>query len=252
MLRTTMSWMKTLSGANLRILSAAAMLCSVVIPNAAAQNPAKTPNTSLSGFWELRFDSANVPPAPLTAAIAAEDPTVQFKHDQDAIRWCHFLGVPYVMGVSPIDIVQNINGKEILITTSVRNPSRHIYTDGRQHVNPDLFDPVSGGNSIGHWDGDTLVVDTTGFSSEGVTRIPGGGRRTPDSHLVERFRLVEGGNRLSVVSTWEDTKVFQRPHTYEMRYYRAPKGTEPREFDCNASDDARAKYLLGPPGAASK
>jgi hypothetical protein len=207
---------------------------------------------SLSGFWEIRFDSANVPPATLTPAMTSEDPSVQFKHDQEAVRWCHFFGVPYVMGVSPIDIVQNINGKEILITTPVRNPSRHIYTDGRSHVSADVFDPVSGGNSIGRWDGDTLIADTVGFSSEGITRIPGGGRRTPDSHLVERFRLLDAGARLSVVSTWEDPKIFQKPHTYEMRYYRAPKATEPREFDCNASDDARTKYLLGPPGGASK
>ena len=129
---------------------------------------------------------------------------------------------------------------------------RMIYTDGRTHVSAETFDPVSGGNSIGHWEGETLIVDTIGFSSEGVTRIPGGGRRTPDSHLVERFRLLDGGNRLSVVFTWEDPKVFQKPHTYEFRYYRAPKGTEPREYDCNASDEARAKYLLGSPGSASK
>ena len=223
-----------------------------MVQYATAQGAAHAGGASLSGFWELRFDSANVPPAALTPAMATEDPGVQFKHDQEAIRWCHFMGVPYIMGVSPIDIVQNINGKEILITTPVRNPSRHIYADGRTHVNADVFDPVSDGNSIGHWEGDTLLVDTIGFSSEGVTRIPGGGRRTPDSHLVERFRLVDGGNRLSVVSTWEDPKIFQKPHTYEMRYYRAPKGTEPREFDCNSADEARAKYLLGPPGGASK
>ena len=142
---------------------------------------AQTPN--LSGFWELRFDSRNVPPAPLTAAMAAEDRGVQFKLDTTAIRWCHFFGVPYMMEGSTIDILQNLNGKEIAITSALRNPTRHIYTDGRGHVNPDTFDPVSNGHSIGHWEGDTLVVDTVGFSNEGITGIPGGGRRTPDSHL---------------------------------------------------------------------
>ena len=244
---------RTLSGIGVRAIALwVAAVCPVFVHNATAQNAGRGSTPTLSGFWELRFDSANVPPATLTAAMAAEDPAVQFKHDMNAVRWCHFLGLPYVMGVSPIDIVQNLNGKEVLITTPVRNPSRHIYTDGRTHVSAETFDPVSGGNSIGHWEGDTLIVDTIGFSSEGVTRIPGGGRRTPDSHLVERFRLLDGGNRLSVVFTWEDPKVFQKPHTYEFRYYRAPKGTEPREYDCNASDEARAKYLLGSPGSASK
>ncbi len=240
-----------ISGMSMRLAGlCAAVLCPLIVQNAMAQSATHAP--SLSGFWEIRFDSANVPPASLTAAIASEDPRIQFKHDQEAVRWCHFFGVPFVMNVSPIDIIQDTSGKEVLITSSVRNPSRHIYTDGRTHVSAETFDPVSGGNSIGHWEGDALIVDTVGFSNEGITRIPGGGRRTPDSHLVERFRLLDGGARLSVVSTWDDPKVFQKPHTYEMRYYRAPKGTEPREFDCNASDEARAKYLLGAPGGASQ
>ena len=204
-----------------------------------------------SGFWELRFDSINAPPAALTAPIASEDPAVQFKHDMYEARWCHFFGLPYVMLQSPIDILQNINGKEVIISTPLRNPSRHIYTDARTHVNPDIFDPVASGHSIGHWEGDTLVVDTVGFSDEGVTRIPGGGRRTQASHLVERFRLIDA-DRLSIVSTWDDAKIFAKPHTYEVRYFRSPKFTELREFDCNASDEARGKYLLEPPGSQRK
>jgi hypothetical protein len=205
------------------------------------------PTPNLSGFWELHFDSRNVPPASLTPAMAAEDPSAQFKLDMKAIRWCHFLGVPYVMEGATIDILQNLNGKEILIASSLRSPARHIYTDGRGHVNPDTFDPVSNGHSIGKWDGETLVVDTVGFSTEGITGIPGGGRRTPDSHLVERYRLLDGGSRLSVIFTWEDPKVFAKPHTYEFRYYRSPKGTEARELDCSAADEERAKFLTEVP-----
>jgi len=164
-----------------------------------------------------------------------------------AIRWCHFLGVPYVMEGSAIDILQNVNGKEIVVTSSLRSPARHIYTDGRAHVNPETFDPVSNGHSIGKWDGETLVVDTVGFSTEGLTGIPGGGRRTPDSHLVERYSLLDDGRRLSVIFTWEDQKVFSKPHTYEFRYYKSPKGSEARELDCSASDEERAKFLTERP-----
>lgn len=211
---------------------------------------AELPN--LSGYWELHFDSKNVPPADLTPALAAEDRSVQFNSDMKAIRWCHFFGVPYVMDTSPIDILQDLSGKEIIIATQVRNPARHIYTDGRGHVNPDVFDPLANGHSIGHWEGNTLVVDTIGFSNEGVTDIPGGGRRTPDSHLTERYHLLDGGNVLSVVFTWQDPRVFQKPHIYEYRYYRALKSAEAREYDCNASDESRAKFLLEAPGATLK
>ena len=221
-------------------LTAMAALCAAGL---LAQVPAK-PN--LSGFWELRFDSRNVPPASLTrAALAAA--SQQSAHDTHAIRWCYKFGVPYLMELSPIDIVQNMSGQEVAITFPVRGPSRHIYTDGRPHVKEEIFDPASNGDSIGRWEGATLVVDTAGFSDEGVTRIPGGGRRTPTSHLVERYRLINPG-QLSVISTWEDSAVFSKPHTYEFHYYRAPKGAEAREFGCDASDEQRAKFLTGTPG----
>ena len=223
-----------------------------VLP-AAAQNANGTDHGSgaspnLSGYWELHFGSRNVPPASLKPEVATEDPAVQYKKDLTEIRWCHFMGVPYSMEGSPIDILQNRNGKEVIITSSLRTPARHIYTDGRSHVSPDTFDPVSNGHSIGHWEGDTLIVDTVGFSDEGLTRIPGGGRRTKTSHLVERYRLLAGGKRLSVTFTWEDPKIFARPHTYEFQYYRSPKGMEAREFDCDANDELRAKFLSGAPG----
>ena len=206
------------------------------------------PSPDLSGYWELHFDSRNVPPASLKAEAAAEDPAIQYKKDMTETRWCHFMGVPYSMEGSPIDILQNRNGKEIIITSSLRTPGRHIYTDGRSHVNPDIFDPVSSGHSIGHWEGDTLIVDTVGFSDEGLTRIPGGGRRTTTSHLVERYHLLDSGKHLSVTFTWEDPKIFAQPHTYEFRYYRSPKSMEAREFDCDANDAQRAQFLLRAPG----
>ena len=67
-------------------------------------------------------------------------------------------------------------------------------------------------------------MDTIGFDgAKGVTMIPGGGYRTSDSHLVERYRLLNGGTVLSVTFTWEDPKVFRTPHSYEFRYVRAPR-----------------------------
>jgi hypothetical protein len=51
-----------------------------------------------------------------------------------------------------------------------------------------------------------------------------------------------------VTFTWEDPNMFAKPHTYEFRYFRAPTGTEAREFECNASDEERTKFLTGTPG----
>ena len=93
----------------------------------------------------------------------------------------------------------------------------------------DIFDPSTSGDSIAHWEGDTLVADTIGFhSTRGVTSIPGGGYRTEKSHLVERYKLIQNGNVLSVTFTWTDPTVFAAPQTYEFRYYRLPAGYEAR------------------------
>jgi hypothetical protein len=207
--------------------------------NALALGAAAGPN--LSGLWELRFDSANVPPASLTSAMATENPSVQYQHDMNAIRWCHFMGVPYVMGVSPIDIVQNLNGKEVLITTPVRNPSRHIYTDGRQHANPETFDPVSGGNSIGHWEGDTLVVDTTGLNER--TWIDAAGHpHTEQLHVIERFTRV---NELILhyEATIADPGAYSKTWSTSWNILFHP-GMEPLEYICQ-ENNADLKHLVG-------
>ena len=115
----------------------------------------------------------------------------------------------------------------------------------------DTYDPQSNGHSIGHWEGDSLVVDTIGFSDRGVTSIPGGGIRTADSHLTERYRLLDGGRILSVVFAWEDPKIFLKPHVNEFRYYRAPAGTYAREYFCDSSNAERAKFLSEPPAVIS-
>jgi len=101
----------------------------------------------------------------------------------------------------------------------------------------------------GHWEGDTLVADTVGFNDRGATRIPGGGVRGPDSHLVERYRLLDGGARLSATFTWNDPKTFQKPHTYEFRYYRIKKINDPRILACDPGDQERARFVLGPDGS---
>jgi hypothetical protein len=200
----------------------------------------------LSGFWELRFDSENVPRAALTPAMAEADADAQAKRDMYAIRWCNHGGMPFLMGApSPLDIRQG--HIEVAIVSEAVSAARHIYVSGVGHPNMDTYDAQSNGHSIGHWGGDTLVVDTIGFSDKGVTSIPGGGIRTENSHLTERYRLLDGGKRLSVVFTWEDPKVFSKPHTYEFRYYRAPAGTYAREYFCDSSDPERARFLTEPP-----
>jgi hypothetical protein len=219
-----------------------ALLIYVCCNTSAQQHP------DISGFWELHYDSRNVPPAALNADTAARSAEI-VQHDQEAIRWCINLGVPFMMDDAyPIDIRQS----PTVIGMVARAPSsvRYIYTDARTHPAKEEYDPTTNGNSIGHWEGDTLVVDTIEFNDRGAVAIPGGGMRTPTSHLVERYRVLNGGQQLAVTFTWEDSAVFVRPHSYEFRYYRTSGITGPRVLGCNVNDKERAKFLTEPPPSA--
>jgi hypothetical protein len=207
------------------------------------------PTPDLSGFWELRYDSRNIPNASLTPAAANADKKAQAARDLYVIRWCNHVGVPFMMDDgSPIDIRQDKN--EIAITSQSNSPVRHIYTDGREHPSPDVFDATSLGNSIGEWKGDTLIVDTVGFNDVGLNAIPGGGYRSDNSHLIEQYKLTDDGRKLLVTFTWIDDKVFTKPHTYAFLYEKLPSSTTAREWLCDPMDGARARFLLDPPQPA--
>ena len=80
-----------------------------------------------------------------------------------AIRWCNWVGMPTTMDVGrPLNIRQG--AREIVIMAeSPVTPVRHLYLNRKTHIDKDIFDPTTSGDSIAHWEGDTLVVDTTGF-----------------------------------------------------------------------------------------
>jgi hypothetical protein len=90
---------------------------------------------------------------------------------------------------------------------------RVIPIDGSPHpVDPD---PTWMGDSIGHWEGDTLVVDTIAFNDK--TELPGGFRHTEALHVVERFRRVDF-DHLQWDVTIEDPNVFTKPWTMSRAF----------------------------------
>jgi len=150
--------------------------------------------------------------------------------------------MPFMMGHSAaLDIVQTSD--EILIIPEMPGV-RHIYIDGRPHPALDALEPSTVGHSIGRWEGDTLVVDTIGLVAGGG--VPGGGRRTPETHLLERYRLLEGGQRMSVTFTWQDPKIYVKPHTYEYIYYKDPAETYAFEEWCDSNDPLQRQSIVPP------
>ena len=87
------------------------------------------------------------------------------------------------------------------------NRIRRIFTDGRQH--PDDPDLTIHGHSVGHWEGDTLVVDTVGFTTD--TFLGNQGMRHSDKmRIVERFRLA-APDQLEVQTTITDPQALTKP-----------------------------------------
>jgi len=218
------------------------MACSAAV--AAAQGGAAS-HPDISGYWALGLDSFNIPPAALTAA-ARTVVEARRKKDVDAIRACTNIGMPALMNDGDtLDIRQSAS--VIGMVAKSQSSTRYVYTDGRKHPGADELEPTTNGHSIGRWDGATLLVDTVGFNDRGVTAIPGGGYRTLRSHLTEQYRLSADGKELVVTFTWNDPRVFQRPHSYAFRYYKVPSISEPRVSNCIANDAERARFLSEAP-----
>lgn len=197
----------------------------------------------LSGFWQIKVFTAAVPrtakltPQAMALLQASAREMASGKVIPYFSRWCNFVGMPFLMGQSPpINIVQGSD--EILILAEQNSAARHIYLDGRPHPAPTPLARTTDGHSVGRWQGEVLVVDTTNFSDNGAIGIPGGGYRTPTSHLVERFQLLSGGQSMQIESTWDDPNVFTEPHSYTSIYEKLPPDTYAYEDACDASDAA--------------
>ena len=104
-------------------------------------------------------------------------------------------------------------------------------TDGGLH--PADPDPTWMGDSIGHWEGDTLVVDTVGFNDK--TEISGY-RHTASLHMVERFRRPDY-NTIQYEATIDDPNVFVKPWTVSRGFALRPDLSKVDEFVCEHNPD---------------
>jgi hypothetical protein len=111
---------------------------------------------------------------------------------------------------------------------------RRIWTDGRPHVPDELANPSFSGDSIGHWEGDTLVVDTINIFPEAELYI--GGRVTAQTHVSERITRV--GDRMRIETVVEDPELFAQPWDY-TRWYDHEKGPPIDYNSCTEGDRAK-------------
>ena len=113
-----------------------------------------------------------------------------------------------------------------------------IYTDGRDHPPPQDRWPTHTGDSVGHWEGDTLVFDTLSLhsSESGNTLVDRTGLTLSDAaHIVTRMRLNEEGN-LEAEMTINDEKALTAPWVVTKEYRRLEEGTRVYDYACNENN----------------
>src|SRR5713101_8431879 len=147
---------------------------------------------------------------------------------------CTHAGVPgfHLYGFQPMFFVQT--PKEVVMIFSGDKQVRHVYLDVPHSANPK---PSWYGESVGHYEGDTLVVDTIGLNDRTFVdnfRTP----HTDKLHVVERFRLIDGGNTLEVAFAVDDPGAFYQPWSGTRNRHRVVNpNARPAEFDCAAFND---------------
>jgi hypothetical protein len=158
----------------------------------------------------------------------------------DPMARCLMSGVPRIT-VRPLPF-QIIQTKDLVaILYEVHHAFRVIPTDGRPH--PEDIEPSYMGDSVGRWEGDTLVVDVTGFNEK--TWLAGVGTvHSEQLHVVERYRRDTPDSIVYDV-TIEDPVVFTKPWRQQEILHLRP-GERIREYECieNNEDVLRIEKLL--------
>ena len=146
---------------------------------------------------------------------------------------CLPLGVPRAELISfPFKIVQTPG---LIVMMYEDNTRRQIYTDGRKLPNDP--NPTWLGYSVGHWEGETLVVDSAGFNDQ--VWIDSAGHPTSEAlHIQERFHRLAFGH-MDLQITIDDPKMYTKPFTFKVTQLLLPD-TDILESICAENEKDRA------------
>jgi len=202
--------------------------------------PRPKPPFDLTGTWlhgggqnnGFRFSPPpgfKLTPASQVHYDAARKAQAEGKAYHDDIGQCWPAGLPVIMTrVWPIAMIQN--STTIFMVSGFMNSLRIIYLDGRKHTDPDVVVRSFNGESIGHWENDTLVVDTRNFVDDHHwidNGIPG----TDALRIIERMRLIDKGATLEIEYALTDPKSWEGEWKMTKRWRRVDD-TDITEASC--------------------
>ena len=179
-----------------------------------AQIP-RSPHSPLKSPYKEKYEAGLKDAA---AGIVRYDPT----------GLCMPPGMPRMMGaIYGMELLQTAG--QVTVTSEWQAASRRIWTDGTKHPPEDELLATFAGHSVGHWEGDTLVVDTVGVRDDVL--IDQSGLPVSDAQrITERIYLKEPGILVAEI-TVNDPKVFEAPWTHVRRYRHRPE-LRLQEFVC--------------------
>jgi hypothetical protein len=206
------------------------------VPRTAAGKP------DLSGVYGAGFggggggrggrggNGPGAPEGPVLKPGAEKFKVVRGPNDAGLYSDCMPLAGPQAFAV-PYEFQLVESAHSVAILNGYPGTFRIIPTDGGVH--PADPDPTWMGDSIGHWEGDTLVIDSVGFNDK--TEI-NGYRHTDALHIVERFSRPDY-NTIRYEATMEDPNVFVKPWTMARTYTLRPDLVKVDEFVCEHVPD---------------
>ena len=199
----------------------------------------------LSGVWQVRqgsylvYVTSDLKPEEILpwAAAAYKKSADNFRRDSDGIK-CQPPGPKAgISGLAfPMKIVQTPN--LVVVLYEYETIFRQIFLDGRA-LPPDP-NPTWMGYSVGHWEGDTLVVTTAGYNDK-TTLDLGGHPHTEALRVTERFHRRDAGH-IDLQVTLDDPKAYTRPWTLPIELALVADG-ELIEYICENERDAQ--HMVG-------
>lgn len=195
--------------------------------------------SDLSGVWELGFADfrgfyAAWGDVALTERGVASRAEYDVVSDSPQAR-CIAIPPPASL-ISPNLNEILIEDDAIVIKNERFNVERIIYTDGRGH--PENGERSNQGHSVGRWEGDVLVVDTTLFEPHRSPVIGSGVASGLDKHLSERFALSPDGTQIVIDFVLEDPEYLAEPFTGRVVWHYAPHFPY-LGFDCDPENARR-------------
>lgn len=217
---------------------------------AAAQAKAATP-PDFSGLWGTFTADISIALLP-GEEISLTPYGVERYKKLDMANSPSYKCLPYgptraLQATNPFQIVQT---PDLFAIITEHIDYRLIYTDGRGHPEDILDYPEWMGNSIGKWEGDTLVVDTIGMREE-TWLDTAGFEHSAQLHLTERFKKI-GTDTYSWTVTVDDPVFYTKPFTYSRAARRMAKDVRLMPARCADNENSLVDAVLGSQGPEHK